>query len=258
MATDEKMTPGVSGNETVPQGQKQRGLTIVQTRGKSPIQLRPLGLPKRATADVYRFVVTTWRLVAEQNGGTVTAMQCKRLRSAALAFAESLRAQDRLAQCKAGAIKLTESEMQGWSDRVMRGHAQCDRILLGLGLDAKPLDPWQQMMRQAALPQATTSPSHEQPPQPTGEPPIAPDSATGTPGGLTGMEPCPPEVSRPASRDSADDADRDDQPPRRRKRPVQDDDDQGDDQDAPNDGGKPGRPQWEIDFLEDCKRDGII
>jgi hypothetical protein len=239
MATSENLTPGVSGSEMAPQSQKQRGLTIVQTRGKSPIQLRPLGLPKRATADVYRFVVTTWRLVAEQNGGAVTAMQCKRLRSAALAFAESLRAQDRLAQCKAGAIKLTESEMQGWSDRVMRGHAQCDRILMGLGLDAKPLDAWQQLQRSwAALP--PTTPSITEPPQATDEPPIDQTSPEANLSDSSGMEGRPPEVSRPASRDSADDVADDRPQPRRRKPAVQQDDDQVE----PNDGLQPWEREW--------------
>jgi hypothetical protein len=124
-----------------------------------------MGLPRRTQTMVYRFLCSCWVLVAEANGGKVTALASKRLRSACLALAEALRAQNRIARAEAGQLKLTEAEIMGWSDRIGRNHDRCDRILAALGID-RPIDPWEQLIRQASqvLPPASAdNPSRPEP-----------------------------------------------------------------------------------------------
>ena len=155
--------------------------TAPPPRQKSPLVLGRLGLPRRTSGQVYRFVGTVWALVAEAHDGTVGAMASKRIRSAALALAEALRAQTRLARAEAGEIELTEEQTMGWSDRVGRNHDRCDRILATLGIDRRDVDPWDAILR--PTPAATSRPAAANGAGKATDGPDATNAAGATPGG---------------------------------------------------------------------------
>lgn len=154
-------------------------------RRKSPMVLGKLGLSIRTSAQVYRFLCSVWTLVAEAHDGAVDALNAKRIRSAALTLAEALRAQTRLAQAEAGKLRLSEEQIMGWSDRVVRNHAACDRILERLGLDKRAVDPWDGIYNQpgplAEAPASAAAASHpDSHPSPQEAPGAKPEAQEGT------------------------------------------------------------------------------
>lgn len=80
--------------------------------------------------------------------GKITGGVAARIESASKSYGEALRAQKRLADAEAGTIALSESELQGWSDRLVRHLACRDRIMASLDLD-RQADPWELFYKQA-------------------------------------------------------------------------------------------------------------
>lgn len=115
-----------------------QAMTTNGTPKPSRLALGRTGLPNRVHRRILAFRVTVEKLVADAHGGVVDALAAKRIATAVLAYTEAVRSQKRLADAADGKIILSEAELQGWSDRVVRHHAACDRILSrDLGLDGK-------------------------------------------------------------------------------------------------------------------------
>lgn len=105
---------------------------VPQMDGSSTVYRIPLGR-LALSAGVARQVLSFRRhlevAVAAANGGLVTLWQARKIRSAAVAMAEAKRAQAKLA-----GGNLSEEQQMGWSDRLVKHEAACDRACESLGL----------------------------------------------------------------------------------------------------------------------------
>jgi hypothetical protein len=112
-----------------------------------------MGLTERARGRVYDFMLAVWKMVADAHGGQVDRFQSKRIETATRIFAEAKRAQERLALAEIGKIALSEEQVMGYSDRVVRNHVQCDKVLEALGLNRDPQEAlFAQLYGKPALP----------------------------------------------------------------------------------------------------------
>lgn len=109
----ETVVPGVAGISTVYR-----------------VPLGRLALTPGVARQILDFRRHVEEAVAAASGGKVSLWQAKRIRTAALSLAEAKRAQVKLA--KGG---LTEEQEMGWSDRVVRHEAACDKALESLGIN---------------------------------------------------------------------------------------------------------------------------
>jgi len=125
-----------------------------------------LGLTRTAHDQVLAFGRQV-RAAVQQASGRTELAAAKAIRTSVIAFAMAKLAQAKLEAAKKGKIALTEAEVMGWADRVVKFEQVADKTLQALCLPIRPLTQaervaadWDAFYKQPALP----SPSAQEPP----------------------------------------------------------------------------------------------